>query len=444
MGILMRIKRAFFRGHVELTEKQNKILNIVFFTTVIGSFITLIGAILYLVCAFFAATNGSDAYSWVLQVFSDFTYITDVSLLESPYVPLLDEGSSYPPLAIAILFPFGLICKGVYNLYDTTGIDTYTFNSKVVLHPEFWVAFMLFFFICSTAVIITVIKKYKLPPMASLKTAIVILLCSPFIFAIMRGNTIYFAFIFIMLFLMLYEHKNPFIRELGYLCLVIAGLIKIYPLFFGVYLLHKKKIFASIRIAIYTFVLFFLSFFIYNGLSDIPLFINNLGGFAGDGTRLLKANNLSISGLLFKAISLFTDITPDNQVYSIVNLGILALTFLVTTVAAVYTKSNFTRATLAAGILALVPSISYFYILIFTFIPFMEFLRDFESMGKTRRTLYSVFFIFLFLTPTIIAQNYVIHSLIIATMLVTECVRVFKNEMFKKRTKKEAPELINV
>ena len=66
--------------------------------------------------------------------------------------------------------------------------------------------------------------------------------------------------IFLLLFLLLYKSDNAILRELGYISLVLAGLIKIYPLFFGVFLLKDKKIFASARVAVYFFSIFFLSF----------------------------------------------------------------------------------------------------------------------------------------------------------------------------------------
>ena len=104
----------------------------------------------------------------------------------------------------------------------------------------------------------------------------------------MRGNTIYFALIFLLLFLLLYEHPNPIVREISYFCLVIAGLIKIYPLFFGVFLLHKKKIFPAVRIALYFFASFYLSFFLFEaGFDDFFSFTERLGSFMSNDLRLL-------------------------------------------------------------------------------------------------------------------------------------------------------------
>ena len=180
--------------------------------------------------------------------------------MDSPYVV---GGSSYPPLAIALLYPFALICRGAFANYagETLTIDELT--SKIIRHPEFWVSFLLFFAVCSLAIITIVLAKYRFDAKTSCKIAIIILFATPFVYAVMRGNTVYFALIFLLLFLLLYEHKNPVVREIGYLCLVLAGMVKIYPLFFGVYLLHKKKWFASCRIGVYFILGTLLSFFLY-------------------------------------------------------------------------------------------------------------------------------------------------------------------------------------
>ena len=231
-------RRGIFSRAVPLSPSQNKILNIFFYTVLAGTFVSMLGIILYYVYAYASLHSGSHSFDWLLGIFSDFVYIMNVSLEESPYIL---EDSSYPPLAIAVLYPFALICKGVFAKYANQVLTVDELTSRVVLHVEFWIAMVLFFVICSAVIILILIRKYRLLPIPSIKLGIVVLTSAPFIYAVMRGNTIYFALIFLLLFLLLYENDSPILREIGYLCLVVAGLIKIYPLFFGVFLLCKKK-----------------------------------------------------------------------------------------------------------------------------------------------------------------------------------------------------------
>lgn len=429
-----------FKDSRPLSEKQNKIINIFFYFVLLTTFFAMVGIILYLVFAFAAKNEGSMTHDWLLGIFSDFVFIMNVSLEESPY---LVEDSSYPPLAIAILTPFALICKNVFAHYSGMLLTVDELTSRVILHPQFWVSIILFFLICSLAIIIIVTKSYRLEPVLAIKVAIITVASAPFVFAVMRGNTIYFAFIFLLLFLMLYEHPKAWVREIAYLCLVVAGLIKIYPLFFGIYLLHKKKIFASARIAVYYFVLFFVSFFLFEGgLNDLEPFINNLGGFASNEERFLKMNNLSITSFIYRVIYLISPSLANGNEFSLINYAVLGITMIVTTVAGIGTKSRFSRAVIGASVMILIPSISYFYVLVFILIPFMEFIKDYDSFEKTEAHLYIAMFMFIFCTFTLIPQIYLLHTVTVFAMLAIECTRAFRKDIipyFKnKKALKEA------
>ena len=107
-----------------------------------GTFVAMVAVILYYVYAFAALYNGSTSFDWLLGIFSDFVEIMNFSLEESPYIV---EGSSYPPIAIAILYPFALICKNVFARFAYTTLTVDELTSEVMLYPQFWVAILLFF-----------------------------------------------------------------------------------------------------------------------------------------------------------------------------------------------------------------------------------------------------------------------------------------------------------
>ena len=149
-------RRGIFSRAVPFTAKQDKILNIFFYAIFGSAFVSMLGVILYYVYAFAAKTHGSMDFDWLLGIFSDFVYIMNVSLEESPY---LVEDSSYPPIAIAVLYPFALICKGVFAKYSSEVLTVDQLTSKVVLHPQFWIAMWVFFLICSFIIIALVCVK---------------------------------------------------------------------------------------------------------------------------------------------------------------------------------------------------------------------------------------------------------------------------------------------
>ena len=424
-------KKAIFNNRSasinELSDGQKRIINFFFAATVIGVLTAMLGIILYYVYAFASLSNGSHAFDWLLGIFSDFVTIMDSSLMESPYEV---GGASYPPLAIAILYPFALICKNVFALYQGKGLTVDELTSKVVLTPQFWIAIVLFFLICTLLIIFAVVKLFRLDFKNSVKIGAIIIFSAPFVYAIMRGNTIYFALIFLLFFLLFKNSSNAVLREISYICLALAGLIKIYPLFFGVFLLRDKKIFASIRIAFYFLVGTLLSFFIYRaGLADFSYFVKNLGSFATDSHHLLSGTNLSFTSIMYKVFEFVSPSSGNGSLFSVLNISILAVILVFSSVIAIVTKSSLSRSVIAAAVLILIPSVSYFYVLIFEIIPFMQFIKDYDSIEKKKRTLYSALFFFLLFTLTILPAYFILHSLAVFAMFAIECYSVISKEM---------------
>lgn len=424
------MNKAFF--------KQDNIINIFFIITSVGTFAAMLGIIIYYIIAFASLYNGSDSFNWLLGIFSDFVEIMNISIEESPYIV---EGASHPPLAIMILYPFAIICKSVFVKYAGQTLTVDELTSKLTISPQFWVAIILFFIICTVSIVWLVAKKYELHKMQIIKIATIITASAPFVYAVMRGNTIYFALIFLIIFLFFKDSKNFYLRELSYISLAISGCLKIYPLFFGVFLLKDKKMFASMRVAAYFFAIFFASFYFFElDLVEAPEFVDSLEGFMTNEVRLLGRNNLSISALLFKILWIFNpSLTAENTLFSTLNIAILALIFIISTVAAIGTKNNFTRMVICSSIVILIPSISYFYVLIFTILPFLEYTKTAEKMPTKKSILYFVSFLFLFVTFFVLPKNFIIHSLIVILLLFTEIIGVFKKELFikKKIQKKE-------
>ena len=163
-----------------------------------------------------------------------------------------------------------------------------------------------------------------------------------------------------------------------------------------------------------------------NDFDNFSPFLNHLGGFMSNELRLLGLNNLSMSAHLYRLLNLFIrTLDAESTLFSAINLSVLGILFLVSTVAAVATKSNFSRYVICFAIVLLVPTISYFYVLIFAILPFMEYLRIYASMSLPKRVFYFFGFMVIFLTPLILAQNFTFHSAVVIAMLIVELVAVF-------------------
>lgn len=420
-------KNFLFRNAAPLSSKQNRLLNILCYSVVAITVASMLGIILYYVYAFAATSLGSHKFDWLLSIFSDFVEIMNASLECSPY---LTNGTSYPPLAVIVLYPFAWICRNVFSEYSEMTLTVDELTARVVTHPEFWIAIVLFFAISIASIWLIVIKKYHLEPVAALKTGLLLIFSAPCVYAIMRGNTIYFALIFSLLFLLLYDHPKAWVREIAYFCLVIAGCIKIYPLFLGVFLLKKRKFFAVARVAVYFFAVFFLSFLLFrSGLEGMDPFLANLGGFMSDSERLLSLRNLSLTSLVFKVLYLISPSLASGKIFAVISLALIFLFFVVAAITATITKSDFSRSVIASGIIILIPSVSYFYVLVFTFLPLLEFIHYADEFSERKKKRYTLLFLLMYSCCFLLAQCFVPQALIVIVMFVSEEIFVIRHEI---------------
>lgn len=420
-------------GKIKFNDSNKRIFNSFFVAITVSTFVAMLCIILYYVFAYASLYKGSSNFDWLLGIFSDFVVIMNFSLEESPYIV---GDSSYPPIAIAILYPFALICKDIFAIYRYSELTAEELTAELTLYPQFWISLVLFFVICSLAIVLLTSRLFGLSGKDMLKLGVIILLSSPFVYAIMRGNTIYFALIFLLLFLVMKDSKNPFVRELGLFCLALAGAIKIYPLFFGVFLLKDKKLFASVRVAIYFAMIFGLSFFFFGSdLENFSPFLDRLGGFMSNELRLLGPTNISISALIYKFLHLFIPkLSSDSLIFGVINLSLLIAVFALSTFCAIATKNDFSRYAICFAIVALIPSISYFYIIIFAILPFLEYIRSYSSMSMTKRIFYFSAFLFLFVTAFLLMKNFIVHSLVILAILAVESISVIRETVKKSNS----------
>jgi len=419
-----------FKNSITLSLGQTKAFNTFFYTILAATVTSMIGIILFYVYSLASLYHDPQSAPslWLISIFSDFVEIMNFSLKDTPYIE--GSGSSYPPIAIMVLYPFAIICKSVFSRYSSMeDLDVAELTSLVVRHPQFWVALLLFFFVSTVSIVFLISQKYRLDMKATLKMAIVTSFSAPFVYAIMRGNTIYFALIFILIFLLLYDSEKPFLREIAYISLAIAGAIKIYPLFFGVFLLRKKKIFASFRVAIYFAIIFFVSFKLFPSDGEVVPFMDHLMGFMSDTERLSSFRNLSATALLYKIVYLFSPAATSSTAFGVVNLVLLGIIFLIGAVTATVTRSNLSRAIICSAIVILIPPVTYFYVLIFEIIPFMEYISAYDTLSKRSRVVYGAIFMLIAFTPLIIPQFFIPYVLAVIFMMGCEEYKIIRYEM---------------
>ena len=107
-----------------------------------------------------------------------------------------------------------------------------------------------------------------------------VLLSSVFIFSIERANAILLAAAFLFYFLAFYDSENRWLRLLAVISIVLASVIKIYPVVFGVLYIQKRQYKEIIYCVVLGLLLTFLPFlFFKHGFANIPqyLFVNLRG-----------------------------------------------------------------------------------------------------------------------------------------------------------------------
>lgn len=106
--------------------------------------------------------------------------------------------------------------------------------------------------------------------------AIAMLFTSPIIYLMERGNIVFFALLFVTLFLSGYESEQPFVRHCAYLCLGLAAAIKIYPAVFGLLIIKEKNKKHLVQAVLYGAGVCVLPFFAVGGFSAIEDYIYNV------------------------------------------------------------------------------------------------------------------------------------------------------------------------
>ena len=219
----------------------------------------------------------------------------------------------------------------------------------------------------------------------------------PFLYMADRGNNILLPVAFSIFFVVLYDHKNKILRELGLISLAVAVGLKIYPLAFLVFFVADKKYKELGRELIYIFGTLILPFFIfYDGIASMKLMLGNLFGFSSKRTT-----ETNLSGQLdFKRIFYFlhgcfrqyTGITiaeGKREIYAnIFRYGLSAVCGL----GALFTKKMWKRTALIAAVIFGFPGSASTYSLLFMVIPLALFLDE-EKKPGLENYIYLSFFV---------------------------------------------------
>lgn len=289
--------------------------------------------------------------------FNDFFNSIADALNGNPY----DKYSNYPPLALLIFKIYSMIIPSSMSLVSLTGNYLRGLQAANI-------SFIIFLLV----VIFTFIKilKFELKDFDHLEYFYLFFLISaPMTYALERGNIIIYAFIFSYLFVMFYNSDSRVKRELAYISLGIAFAIKVYPAIYGLLLLREKKWKEAIRTFIYGIVCFIVPFYYYGGINEIENFVKGL---------LISSNNVYGTGdnvsfnNIFNTFMLATGFNVSDRFILIIMIVVVTLLIII----ALFVNDRQIALISITLLAVLVPSFSYYYVMIFFFIPFISFLKD--------------------------------------------------------------------
>ena len=296
-----------------------------------------------------------------------------------------ESGVIYPPLVVL----FYKFCSMFFN------IDS--MKASEVRETSLGMIIFVCFTIVSYILFAKLIYKYKNGSFANKSLfAFFTLFSFPMIYLIERGNIIVLVLPFLLYFVNEYDSDVKYKRHLAYICLAISVAIKIYPVFFGLLLLKKKKNFKNILLCIfYGAVFFFVPFIFVGGFSQLGVLIHNIlytssmFGSKGFGFKVSISNTFSLFGHVFNHVRLFE---TAGTMFLIIT--VLAGLFLI-----LFNKWNedWKIYAVISLIIILVPGFSYIYSVAYMIIPLLFFLNKKEI--KWIDYIYSLLFIaqFIFL-----------------------------------------------
>lgn len=300
-----------------------------------------------------------------------------------------EHGVIYPPLCnliyyIAARFLPKQTFAGIYHfpgggdIRDLQGVQT---------------AFIIYSVIAFVFLTYCVFKLFKNATNRRKYFVLISTLCTyPVIFTIERGNIVLYSFLFILFYVITYDTKNKFVKEVGLICLAIGGVLKIYPALYGILLIIDKRYKDAGRAILYGLLLFFVPFVFFGGMNACVLMLHNMFSWQNqvNGVNLYNYS-VGVSGL-FGYIAKITHVDFANYKF----IGYFLGTLLV--VVGCFEKCRWRKIAFITFAMIMFMPIAYDYYAIFILIPWFLMLTDSQYQWKKIDYYYSILYLLIYCT----------------------------------------------
>lgn len=367
-----RIKNDF----VKLNNQKTALLSTAF---IISSFL----AFLITILVFRGSLINSIFFKDSSDTYMDFYNSVYDAANKRPY----ENRVIYPPICNLIYY----ICSRFVSPKRFQGVYHFPGGNEIRNDQGINIAFFLYngFIFLILFISLSAFFRNKCRKVRAL--IVISTLCSlPFLYAFERGNIILMSFAFLMFYLATYNSKNKYIREMGLISLAIGGVIKIYPVIYGVLLLQDKRFKEAIRTIIYGIIVFFAPFLFFGGTNAIILLINNITRHTGKtgGISLYKFN-VNPTGI-YSYFSEFTNLDFSSTKWFGFFIGFVLLLI------SFFEFEKWKKvAMITCSIICIMPTVGV-YVMIYMLLPWFIMLKDKDKEWNKIDYYYNCLFISLF------------------------------------------------
>ena len=321
----------------------------------------------------------------------DFYNTVYYAIGRTPYTWGWLPARNYLPLAYLIVWPFSFLYP------QSISSEALRYGAREYQLPAISGAFFLVFSFLFAFWFLSRMTEGRNREKAGILLSLLLSAVSLYNFD--RANQIILTAGLVAAYLLLLDSPKALYRHAGLLCLATAAVLKLFPAFFGVLLLFRKRWKDVLWLALYTFLLAFLPFFwLEGGLGE------NLQGYWNALQAHAKEYVGGYYGLSAQTV-LFKLPVPDAVSY-VIAVGAAFLSFRL--------KKRWKQLLLITLAVLLASNQQSYYTFIFLFIPVVLFLN--EETHSVWDLLYLAGFL-LILTPVQFCTNF--HRLLLSNPEVT-------------------------
>ncbi len=405
--------------------------------------------------------------------FSDFAEVLAYCTVPNPYTGAYGIACIYPPLSFLMCYPLTIFCWDAASAWANKTITL----AELSVHPGFLVAFFIYYTLNLAIILFAIAKMSKLKGKNLFFLLIIVFCFGPLLFCFIRGNNTLTVCTMTILFFWLNNSEKRWQRELSYLCLAGAAMMKIYPILMIFYLIWREKglekLWSILKTLAYTIVLVFVPFlFIEGGFSNCMVLIKNVTGFSGastaanGGMATLDSSmappssgptkwgtNISIDTITYyfayglSYIFGGADLTILHSILSKVLRWGLLLICIVLPFFSFKSKKHLQFVTLAMSAYLLWPGVCNGYCMSIVIVPLVLMLINFNNFTKGEKILYSIcygllvcpiFYIYSFFIPQAVAFFVLVIKAIVD--IIKDDVRIYKENKAQKLTNQATTE----